>query len=135
MSNTHGKSRPAPSVLNDKIDELEVLLDEHQNKRPAWRVEGNIPVLDDIVEFSDTGFDDELFSPAPEFDTNFIEEKVHNAIDHIDDKITEELEGLVNILKNSIKDTVLTEIRQQLESEHKDLARPASKPLPDNKPD
>lgn len=111
-----------PSVLNDKIDELEVLLDNRSKIDPQGPVDDNIPVLDDIVEFDDTGFDDELFSPVLEFDTEFIEEKVHHAMDNIDEKITEELEGLVNILKNSIKDSVLTEIRQQLESEHNHLA-------------
>ena len=111
-----------PSILNDKIDELEVLLDNRNKVDSQESVDDNIPVLDDIVEFDDTGFDDELFSPVLEFDTEFIEEKVHHVMENIDEKITEELEGLVNILKNSIKDSVLIEIRQQLESEHTHLS-------------
>ncbi|MDX1519007.1 MAG: hypothetical protein R3318_02710, partial [Gammaproteobacteria bacterium] len=83
--------------------------------------DNGIPVLDDLVEFGSSAEADGLTETPPELDPEFIEETVHHAMDNIDEKITQELEGLVSILKDSIRDTVLTEIRQQLESEHSEL--------------
>lgn len=121
-----------PSILDDKIDELEDLLEKRQRDYPDIRFEDNIPVLEDLVEYHDPDLDPDLFDPPPELDSDFIEESVHHAMDNLDSKITEELEGLVSILKDSIKDTVLTEIRQQLETEYKGLAGHNDKPSPES---
>ncbi len=122
MNSSSRDTDPAsPSILNEKIDELEDLLDHQRNTQDITEEDDGIPVLDDIVDFNDAGFDDELFSPMPDFSTDFIEEKVHHAMDNIDEKLTAELEGLVNILKDSIRDSVLTEIKQQLETQHSEL--------------
>lgn len=119
------------TILNDKIDELEVLLRNHPTNTRLDDLEDdmddNIPVLDDMVEFDPGDPGNDLYDDVPEFDSDLIEAKVNDAFNNIDDRITSELETLVSILKNSIKDTVLTEIREQLESEHRALS-PQHKP-------
>ena len=115
------------TILNDKIDELEVLLRNHPTNTRLDDLEDdmddNIPILDDVVEFDPGDPGNDLYDDVPEFDSDLIEAKVNDAFNNIDDRITSELEALVSILKNSIKDTVLSEIREQLESEHRALSQ------------
>lgn len=128
-----GQDRDDKTIrLDDRIDELETLI----RNRPANTklddleddMDDDIPILDDVVEFDPESPGTDLFDDSPDFDSDFIEEKLHDAMDNIDDRIAGELETLVNILKNSIKDSVLTEIREQLESEHRQLS-PHNKPV------
>ncbi len=124
-------NNPKPAELDKKIDELEDLLQQRQQQADRIRFEEGIPVLDDLVDFDEEDANEELFDTLPELDTDFIEETVHHAMNNIDEKLTDELEGLVNILKNSIKDSVLSEIREQLEHSQQALSAKEDKPKSD----
>ncbi len=111
----------APTVedieLHSSIEELENLLADKEvtiNTHPA------IPVLDDEVDPDEIYLEEEdevpdVFQNPPAV-PNISEAQLQELIVNLEDKLTGELDALVNILKDAIKDSIITEIKSQLES-------------------
>ena len=106
--------------LHSSIEELENLLADKEvtiNTHPA------IPVLDDEVDPDELYLEEEQEIPdviesplsAPN-EPNLSETQLQELILNLEDKLTGELDALVNILKDAIKDSIITEIKSQLES-------------------
>lgn len=103
--------------LNNSIDELENLISD---KTATGNSEGEvIPVLDEVID-PDHMEDDfhEVINPRLQslsMDAGIFEDRLDSLIGSMDERITGELDALVNILKDTIKDSILTELKSQLE--------------------
>lgn len=103
--------------LNNTIDELENLITD---KTASGNAEDQvIPVLDEVID-PDSMEDDlyEVMNPRPQslsMQSDIFEEQLDNLIGSMDERITGELDALVNILKETIKDSILTELKSRLE--------------------
>ena len=119
---------PDKAELYDSIDELENLISSKapnvngENKGPV------IPVLDDVIDPETTEFDDDDdYYDLPDMDhedtaedlpqNQFTPDQVDKLINTMDEKLSGELDALVNILKDAIKESIITEIKSQLDSQ------------------
>ena len=118
-------AKPAPPKPDDEIElhssieELENLLADKEvtiNTHPA------IPVLDEEVDPDDDYPEadelDDVLEPevAQQGGPDISQEQLQLLIDNLEEKLTGELDALVNILKDAIKDSIITEIKSQLEN-------------------
>lgn len=116
------QSEKPPSQLNDKIDELDELL-ENKAELKVSKPPLNIPVLDEMIDYRQESV---LRNVPPKAvveatmnkDANIIsEEQISLVLDKMENKLVGELDSLVDELKNSIKDNLLTDIKTQLRSD------------------
>lgn len=128
-----GKQQSFP--LENSIEELDNLISD------KGRIEqDSIPVLDDIID-PETYVEDEPVEPVSDWaemrdseDTGDEEhglshEQIEMLVGKMDQRISGELEELVNILKDALKDSIITEIKTQLESNSRE--NPAEDPDPE----
>lgn len=113
--------KPGSSELDSRIDELEHLISGTATGTDASTSQG-IPILDDVVDPETMEFDDEAedatTGPATDqpAEMHFTPEQVDKIISTMDNKLTGELDELVNILKDAIKDSIIAEVKTQLET-------------------
>ena len=133
MSKDTGQKHPPQKSyetgLGSSIEELESLIADKAtvtiNTHPA------IPVLDEAIDPDDIYFEEEDFpaqdEPADaEPDNSISRDQLAHLIDNMEQKLTGELDELVHILKDAIKDSIITEIKAQLEEQG--LNKPAANP-------
>lgn len=105
--------------LNNSIDELENLLSGKAGKSTASTNDNLIPVLDEVIDPDEIEDDfDEYIHLRPQSTSSQpgnIQDELDNLIGSLDERITGELDALVNILKETVKDSILTELKAQLE--------------------
>lgn len=112
--------------LYDSIDELDNLISNKTTKTRSQNTGQSIPVLDDLVgpdnmDIEDEELDEPEFSIPGNFpeDTpqnNISTDQLEQIIGSVDEKLSQDLDELVNILKDTIKDNIITEIKSQLET-------------------
>ena len=119
----HGTGSPRKAdapALNETINELEGLITDKASIPQDKTGNGGIPVLDDIIDVNGTDYIDDmemLLNPEklvedtspPEY---ISPEQLEIIIGNVEEKLAGELDALVNILK----DTIMTEIKTQIES-------------------
>lgn len=117
--------------LNNSIDELENLISGKSGKSTGNADDNIIPVLDEVIDPDEMEVDfDEYMHLQPQSlpsQPGNIQDELDDLIGSLDERITGELDALVNILKETVKDSILTELKAQLEQ---NLQRP-----PPEKPD
>lgn len=127
----HPPQKSYGTELGSSIEELENLIADKAtvtiNTHPA------IPVLDEAIDPDDIYFEDEDFqireqheTADDEPDNGISRDQLAHLIDNMDQKLTGELDELVSILKDAIKDSIITEIKAQLEEQrpHKTATHP-----------
>ncbi len=136
------KAKSANPPLEKSIDELEDLISAKAAISSDAAANHTIPVLYDVIdpeEFDLENMNEEDFFTVPEpvvlpaADINALNaEQLDYLIGSVDKKLSGELDALVHILKDAIKDSVMNEIETQLKS---GLPRPVNlKPRSDKKP-
>ncbi len=123
---------PDPAELDESIDALENIITT-QVKTTKRQDLPDIPVLDDIVE---SGLDEELPDDDEVVDLEIGEDigdtgypgatmpaspgvtqgQLDALLEVVDEKLATELDSLLDLLKGAIKDSVITELRLQLQS-------------------
>ncbi len=112
--------------LGNSIDALENMITNPNPEQVTPADTSNIPVLDDIVEPGSADFSD-----APENPEDIIpvitdqaepagqitREQITELVNNMEGKITGELDSLIHILRDTIKDSIMAELKTQLESE------------------
>lgn len=120
----HASHKTHEKELGSSIEELESLIADKAtvtiNTHPA------IPVLDDVIDPDDIYSEDEDFPVSTphelvngEPDDSISRTQLAKMIDNMEQKLTGELDELVSILKDAIKDSIISEIKNQLNEEHK----------------
>jgi hypothetical protein len=113
--------------LNNSIDELENLISDKTGPGASNTGNSVIPVLDEVVDpdsMEDYIEESRQFQQLPKStQPGITRDRLDSLIGNMDERITGELDALVNILKDSIKDSLLAEIKSQLEH---DLDNPPS---------
>lgn len=106
--------------LSSSIEELESLIDDKArvtiNTHPA------IPVLDDAID-PDEFYEEELHAvelyetgeDGTDNNGSISRDELESLIGNMEQKLSGELDELVHILKDAIKDSIMTEIKTQLE--------------------
>ena len=112
MVDNHGKPGP---VLKDKIDELESLINTRSDQRETPQSEGRpaIPILDELVsneDYGDTGTTMRA-SLDPE------DHRLEVLADQLEQKLSNELDEIVNILKLNLKQSIKNELHDQLKND------------------
>ena len=126
-----------PDELDDSIDTLEFIISS-QVATTDSEESLDIPVLDDIVEegHDDDSPDDEMINtgerkygtePGRVIPANaeLVQDNIEALLEMVDEKLAVELDSLLELLKDAIKDSVITELRLQLQSK---AAKSASDP-------
>ncbi len=115
---------PAGSIeLSESIDKLEHLITDTSPVLSDLHTDTMIPVLDDVIDH-----DNLIHTNHPEIEyagmtipdggTDSISpDQIENLVHNVEEKIAGELDTLVNILKDTIKDSIMTELKNQLETE------------------
>lgn len=120
--------------LSNSIDELENLISDKAGNGTGNTEENVIPVLDEVIDPDSIDDDiDEFMNLQPtslSMQSGIFEDQLDNLIGTMDERITGELDTLVNILKDAIKDSILTELKSQMEHNLTNL--PPEKPDSDN---
>ncbi|MEJ2095295.1 MAG: hypothetical protein P8X93_09195 [Gammaproteobacteria bacterium] len=123
--------------LDASIDALENILSSQVKSEDSADEQVDIPVLDDIVEddpemeqTEHPSLPDEdnpyLDTPSPvEFDLT--KERLDRLLAQVDKKLAQELDSLLVLLKDAIKDSIINELRMQLESEDEKTTRDKDK--------
>ncbi len=93
--------------LGDSINELEGLITDNQNGVIKDN-DSKIPVLDELVDPENRNVTE---NPV----TNLTPGQMSELINTIDEKLTGELNELLDILKDAIKDSIIDEIKTRLE--------------------
>ncbi len=112
--------------LGDSIDALENMITNPNPEQATPTDASNIPVLDDIVEPGSADFSDPPENPEGSIPVitdqtepaeKITREQITDLVNNMDEKITGELDSLIHILRDTIKDSIMTELKTQLESE------------------
>ncbi len=111
-----------PAELTEKIDELEALLIEHREpadpgpSRVVHTASG-IPILEDLFEqdepedYPDLPFDDNEEDDEP------THERLEQIAGDLEQKLTHELDEIVNLLKVNMRESILNELQILLKSD------------------
>ena len=102
--------------ITESIDELESLIVE--TKIPP-KLHGKIPVLNDVVDAAEArryaqAVTESTFSNPADKTENFPIDRLNELVDSADQKLSNELDALVDLLKGSIKDGIIDELKEQL---------------------
>lgn len=103
-------SNDSEDALQRKLEELESLLDEDVDNTAPQRIK--VPVLDELVtaaDFTDNEDDSDLEQ---------IEEQITELADKLEQKFSGELDQLVSLLKNNLKNSIVEELRSQANLSH-----------------
>lgn len=117
------------SSIGSSIDELESLIAE--TKLPP-KLHPEIPVLNDVVDTAEIRRYAEIESIIKSINTPEDKSdempivKLSELVDSVDKKLSDELDALVNVLKDSIKDSILVELKEQLKRESSQIQVPTA---------
>ena len=106
------KSDKAPG-LTDQINELETLV-EKKSMQSRVSVVGDrvIPILDEVVTSGSKGRDIES-GGNNEYDDG----RYNEIIEKVEEKLSLELDEIVNLLKGNLKDSILNELQDQIKKD------------------
>ena len=93
------------NVLRDKLEELESLLDSGELDRKSTKIE--VPVLDELVTEAD------FINAEDENNVEQIEEQIVDLAEKLEHKFSGELDQLVRLLKDNLKNSIVEELRNQ----------------------
>lgn len=108
MSDYKDSNDTTAAILGRKIEELEKLLERAKESK----IESDIPVLDDLVEYDEESVIKQTTANNPGQDVNKV--NMDTMLQEIESTIADELDTLVEILKDTIKDSVMTQIKTRL---------------------
>lgn len=110
--------QPGSIELNKSIDELEHLISDSSPILSDLHTDSMIPVLDDVVDPEHTGDPEYGYTRITAAGADSVNpEQLASLVNNVEKKIADELDALVNILKGAIKDSIITELKSQLETE------------------
>ena len=92
------------AALDDRLNELETLIDDGGTARAV------IPVLDELV---DPGVDETFDAEAEDY-PSMDEEDIEDLAGRIEQKLSAELDEIVNILKGNLKESILNELHDRV---------------------
>ena len=92
-------------ALKEKLEELESLLDSNEIENRATKIE--VPVLNELVTEAD------FINSEDENDVEQIEEQIFDLAEKLEHKLSSELDELVRLLKDNIKNSIVEELRHQ----------------------
>ena len=92
-------------ALKEKLEELESLLDSGEVENKARKIE--VPVLDELVTEAD------FINSEDENDVEQIEEQIFDLAEKLEHKFSSELDELVRLLKDNLKNSIVEELRHQ----------------------
>lgn len=110
------------SELTEKIDELEALLIEHREpadpgpSRVVHTASG-IPILEDLFEHDEPDDYPELPFDDDEEDDEPTHERLEQIAGDLEQKLTHELDEIVNLLKVNMRESILNELQILLKSD------------------
>ena len=110
------------SELTEKIDELEALLIEHREpadpgpSRVVHTASG-IPILEDLFEQDESDDYPELPFDDNEDDDEPTHERLEQIAGDLEQKLTHELDEIVNLLKVNMRESILNELQILLKSD------------------
>jgi hypothetical protein len=110
------------SELTEKIDELEALLIEHREpadpgpSRVVHTASG-IPILEDLFEHDESDDYPELPFDDDEDDDEPTHERLEQIAGDLEQKLTHELDEIVNLLKVNMRESILNELQILLKSD------------------
>jgi len=122
--------------ITESIDELESLIVE---PKILPKLHGKIPVLNDVVDAAEA----RRYAQAITASTNsnpadqtesFPVDRLNELVDSADQKLSNELDTLVDLLKGSIKDGIIDELKEQLKNEVAQMQSAPSNIDPSDKP-
>ena len=113
-----------PGGLDDTINELDGLITDKASVPQAMTGATGIPILDEIIEADSGDYIDDMEmllnqEKSPEDlpqQGHISNEQLEIIMDNVEEKLASELDALVNILKDTIKESIMTEIKAQLET-------------------
>ena len=121
--------------IAESIDELEELIVE--TKLPP-KLYPEIPVLNDVVDptearrYAQSETSTESTSDHENKIEDFPSDRLNELVDKVDRNLSKELDDLVGILKDTIKDSIINELKEQLKKEAHQIESPPSR---ENTPD
>ena len=92
-------------ALKEKLEELESLLDSGEVENRAGKIE--VPVLDELVTEAD------FINSEDENNMEQIEEQIVDLAEKLEHKFSGELDQLVRLLKDNLKNSIVEELRHQ----------------------
>ena len=92
-------------VLKEKLEELGSLLDSGEVENGARKIE--VPVLDELVSEAD------FINSEDENNVEQIEEQIVDLAEKLEHRFSGELDQLVRLLKNNLKNSIVEELRHQ----------------------
>ncbi len=92
-------------VLKEKLEELESLLESGEVENGARKIE--VPVLDELVTEAD------FINSEDENNVEQIEEQIADLAEKLEHRFSGELDQLVRLLKNNLKNSIVDELRHQ----------------------
>ncbi len=92
-------------ALKEKLEELESLLDSNEIENRATKIE--VPVLNELVTEAD------FINSEDENDVEQIEEQIFDLAEKLEHKFSSELDELVRLLKDNLKNSIVEELRHQ----------------------
>ena len=109
------------STLNESLGKLDELLSDIREKQNSLKhKQSSIPVLDDLIHPGDIETGEKVFHEY-RADPPAIREQDYNLtelIDSLEIRIADELDTVIDILKESIKDSILTELKTRIKDSH-----------------
>lgn len=105
-----------PPTLGDSIDTLDHIITDEKPDLTTTNENMNIPVLDDIVEPGNPA-DIAMTSDIKQWVEEITSTQIAELVNNMDGKISRELDSLINILKDTIKESIMNELKIQLEIE------------------
>ena len=112
----------APTDLGDKLEELESLIENGEVDPPPAKIQ--VPVLDELVteeDFIETEHEEED-------DTELVEAQIKDLAEKLEDKFSGELDQLVRLLKDNLKNSIVEELRTQANLDSNENTQDQDKP-------
>ncbi len=120
--------------IAESIDELESLIAE--TKIPP-KLQGEIPVLNDVVDADEARKYAQAETTSNDSGNkieDFPIERMNQLVDTVDRKLSSELDSLVDILKATVKDSIINELKEELKKEAAQMESAPSEIYPSDKP-
>jgi hypothetical protein len=110
------------SELTEKIDELEALLIEHREPADPGpsrvvHTSSGIPILEDLFEHDEPDDYPELPFDDDEQEDEPTHERLEQIAGDLEQKLTHELDEIVNLLKVNMRESILNELHLLLKSD------------------
>ena len=111
-----GQQKNGQTDLGESIDKLEQLIDDAKNE-DVKEYDDNIPILDELVLPDENNSNERT-------ENTIATVKLSELANTIDEKLTDELDSLLDILKSNIKHSIIDEINTRLNTTYKDTNIP-----------